>query len=385
MSINTGQFNESYLPILDGVSITVQNYAYWLNKKQGKTIVVTPKYPNYVDHESFDVIRYNSIYVPKRSPYRLGLPRFDRNLKKKISSYQLDIIHAHSPFSSGNIALKCARERNIPIVATFHTKFDIDFKEAIKFDLVTKSMIRRIVKFYESVDYVFAANKSTIETLRSYGFNGDVDVIETGTDFIHQEDLKKEKEYVNHLHDIDKDTYVLLYVGQHIWQKNMRFIIYSLLNLRKLKQVFKMIFIGDGKAKDEMIKLVENYKLQKYVVFVGQISEREQLKKYYARADLFLFPSEYDTSGLVIREAGSFQLPSLVLKGTSVSSGIKDRFNGYLSENNPLSYAQTIISSINDRNKDKVGENAQQTLAIHFEKIIDDLIIRYQEIIKVKK
>ncbi len=386
MNVDTGQFNESYLPILDGVSITVKNYAYWLNERYGKSIVVTPSFPNYIDNEPFDVIRYKSMAIPNRAPYRIGVPRLDANLKQDLNQHHLDIVHAHSPFSSGKIALKLAKERNIPIVATFHSKFYIDFKETLKFDILAKHFVKKIVSFYNQVDHLYTVNNSTIETLRNYGYKGKVEVIENGTDFyFDEENIKKDKEYIDHLYDISPDTNVLLFVGQHVWHKNTKLIIEALANLRRFKQNFKMIFIGDGYARDDMIKLIEEYKLNKYVVFVGEINDRDQLKKYYTRANLFLFPSTYDTSGLVVREAASFRCPSLVLKETNVSEVIKDNYNGYLSDSNSLSYAQRIISALNDRNKEKVGITAQQTIAINYEKIIDEVYERYCEIIKFSK
>lgn len=386
MKIDTGQFSESYLPILDGVSTIVTNYADWLNKKYGKTIVVAPNYPGYTDDKPYDVIRYKSIAIPKRPPYRLGLPKLDNQLKEKLTQQNFDLIHVHSPFSSGKIALKLAKERNIPIVATFHSKFYTDFKESLKVDFLAKHFVNKIIHFYNQVDHLYTVNNSTIDTLRSYGYKGDVEIINNGTDFIYDEEsLNKDREYINHLYEIDSDTNVLLFVGQHIWHKNTKLIIEALANLKKLRQKFKMIFIGDGYAREDMIKLVEEYKLNRFVVFVGEINDRDQLKKYYARANLFLFPSVYDTSGIVVREAASFRCPSLVLKDTNVSEVIKDNYNGYLSDNNSLSYAQRIISALNDRNKENVGKAAQETLAINYEKIVDEVYEMYSEIIKASK
>jgi len=386
VAIDTGQFSESYLPILDGVSRVVVNYAYWLNRKYGKTTIVTPNYPEYIDNDRFDIIRYKSIAIPKRSPYRLGLPKFDKALKEKLSNQHFDIVHAHSPFSAGKIALKIANERNIPIVATFHSKFHIDLKASLKMNFLTNHFIDKIVDFYNQVDHVYTVNHSTIETLRSYGYKGKVEVIKNGTDYLYDHlNLIKDKAYINHLYDIDENTNVLLYVGQLMWHKNMKLIIEALVNLRKFRQKFKMIFIGDGNAREEMVKLVDEQKLNRFVLFVGEILDREQLQKYYSRANLFLFPSSYDTSGEVIREAASFRCPSLVLKDTNVSEGIKDNHNGYLSEDNSLSYAQRIISALNDRNKEKVGINAQQTLAITYEKIVDEVYEHYSEIVKLSK
>lgn len=45
---------------MDGVSLTTQNYAYWLHKKSGNVCVVTPRSPHAIDNEEYPVYRYSS-------------------------------------------------------------------------------------------------------------------------------------------------------------------------------------------------------------------------------------------------------------------------------------------------------------------------------------
>lgn len=51
--VSIGLFNDSYEPIIDGVTITVRNYAYWLNRTLGPTCVVAPAAPFYSGEEAF--------------------------------------------------------------------------------------------------------------------------------------------------------------------------------------------------------------------------------------------------------------------------------------------------------------------------------------------
>ena len=66
-----GLFNDCFPPIMDGVSLTTQNYAYWLHKKAGNVCVVTPKTPAAKDKEAYPVYRYSSVPIPMRKPYVL--------------------------------------------------------------------------------------------------------------------------------------------------------------------------------------------------------------------------------------------------------------------------------------------------------------------------
>ena len=79
-----GLFNDCFPPIMDGVSLTTQNYAYWLHKKAGNVCVVTPKTPAAKDKEAYPVYRYSSVPIPMRKPYRLGFPRIDWPFHERI-------------------------------------------------------------------------------------------------------------------------------------------------------------------------------------------------------------------------------------------------------------------------------------------------------------
>ena len=125
-----GLFNDCFPPIMDGVSLTVQNYAYWLQNKTGSVCVVTPKSPGITNRESYPIFRYSSIPIPMRKPYRLGFPRIDLPFYEHICQKPFSLVHAHCPFSSGELAMRIAHSQHIPIIATFHSRYRDDFKIA---------------------------------------------------------------------------------------------------------------------------------------------------------------------------------------------------------------------------------------------------------------
>lgn len=363
MRINTLQITDNFYPEIGEISTIVDNYAYWLNKNYGDTKIVAPFVSNdYQDNKSYSVVRIK------------GNKDID-NLRKE----SFDLIHVHSPFDFGTIALKLAKEKRVPIVATIYPKFYYGVKERSR-----NRNMKKIIKFINNVDHIYTTTPMMIDILKYYGFEKDIHIISGGTDLKYDDtNRSKDKDYIERLHNIQSDTNILLYVGSLTWEKNLKLLIDSLGNLLDFRQKFKMIFIGDGPARSELMKMVENSKLSKYVIFIGEISDRTQLMKYYAQANLLLFPLPFDSTSLVVREAASFKCPTLVLK--EVNSLIMDNYNGYLSENNSLSYAQRIISSLNERNNDKVSTKAKETLAIPYEKLVEKLSKDYVEIISLSK
>lgn len=379
----SGQFNDSFTPVMDGVTNVVKNYAYWLDKKYGESYVATPAYPGYVDREEFPVLRYYSIPLKKREPYRIGLELLDINFRSMIKSIPFDIVHAHCPFTSGAIAQQIARKKNIPIVATFHSKFYDDFKQVLKIDAFAKICTRMVIDFFNRVDQVWTVSKGAADTLREYGYKGNVEIVPNGSDFIVPENIESLIVQTEEKLALNKDDLVLLFVGQHIWQKNIKMIVDALDKVSQMEITFKMFFVGDGYAKEELEGYVSELGLDGKISFLGKILDRDFLRSLFARADLFLFPSIYDNAPIVIQEAAAVGTPSLVIAKSNAAEGIIDNVNGFLSDNDSVSYANRIIQIVKDREALKnVGDKAKITIYRNWESIVDEVCERYIEIIQ---
>lgn len=379
----SGQFNDSFTPVMDGVTNVVKNYAYWLDKKYGESYVATPAYPGYIDREEFPVLRYYSIPFKKREPYRIGLELLDINFRSTIKSIPFDIVHAHCPFTSGAIAQQIAKKKNIPIVATFHSKFYDDFKQVLKIDAFAKICTWMVIDFFNRVDQVWTVSKGAADTLREYGYKGQVEIIPNGSDFVVPENMDSLVAQTEKKLELQKDDLVLLFVGQHIWQKNIRMIVDSLHKIDQMEIPFKMFFVGDGYAREELENYVRELGLDRKITFLGKILDRDYLRSLFARADLFLFPSIYDNAPIVIQEAAAVGTPSLVVAKSNAAEGIVDNVNGYLSDNDSVSYANRIMQIVKDREALKnVGEKAKITIYRNWENIVDEVNERYIEIIR---
>lgn len=386
MAFITGQFNDSFPPVMDGVANVAKNYAYWLNKKHGKSYVVTPSFPGYTDVEEFAVLRYFSVPLPPRPPYRLGLYQLDFALRRQIQQIPFDIIHAHSPFGAGKLGLQIARKRGIPIVATFHSKFYDDFKAVVKSDKIARLGVNIVLRYFNSVDQVWTINQSSVQTLREYGFKGPIEVVYNGTDFQPLADVNKALAEANAFLQVGPEEQVFLFVGQHIWQKGLKLLIESLHHLQRMGVSFKMVFVGSGPVEGEMKQMVNDLGLTDRVRFTGMITDRTLLKSIFCRSQLFLFPSRYDTGGIVVQEAAAVRCPSVIIANSNAAEQIVDNYNGFLAEYDPEKYALRIQEAIADRARlQAIGENAQNSICKSWETIVDEAAGRYRELIAFKQ
>lgn len=380
-----GIFNDSFPPIMDGVSVAVQNTAYWLYRMNEPVCVFTPKAPDYTLTEPYPVFRYSSVPLPLRKPYRLGLPEMDLNLQDKLDRIPFRLAHAHCPFTSGQLALRVAREQKIPLVATFHSKYRDDFERSVGNKKVASLMAKEVIRFYEKADEVWIPQAAVEETIREYGFKGRVTVVENGNDLAGSEDITVFRQEARRALNIDPGQFTLLFVGQHIWEKNTALIIESLALIKDLN--YKMYFVGTGYAANEMKQKVTETGIESKVSFEGVVHDRLELKRYYAAADLFLFPSVYDNAPLVVREAAAMQTPSVLVRNSTAAEVIRDQQNGFLTDNSPKALADKIRELLADKSlMQNAGKAASQTIGRTWEDVTSEVLDRYKHLIeRIKK
>lgn len=380
---NIGLFNEDFPPIMDGVSVCVQNYAYWLQKKVGGVQVITPSAPG-ADYSVYDykVVDFMSVPVPFRPPYVTGVAELDPHFLADILKTRFKIVHAHSPFATGLAAQRVANSQHIPIVATFHSKYRDDFSRVIRSERMVDSIIRKIISFYEKCDEVWVPQESVKDVIREYGFKGNVEVVDNGCDFVADYPDSYFKESRLKL-GIAPEEFVMLFVGQHIWEKNIRFILEGLEKVKALP--FRMFFVGEGYAAEEMKHIVYEKGLEDKISLVGGIADRETMKTYYASANLFLFPSLYDNAPLVVREAAALHTPALMIKGATASSIITDGVDGFLVANSVDDFAQRIRDLASKQQQvSRVGIQASKSIVRSWEDVAGEVLDRYNCLIRRK-
>ena len=206
-------------------------------------------------------------------------------------------------------------------------------------------------------------------------------MIDNGSDYTNSLPIEPIKKQARMDLKIPDNEFVFLFVGQLIWEKNTRLIVESLALINDIH--FKLFFVGTGYATEDLIKLVNELGLASKVEFVGVVYNRDELKKYYAAADLFLFPSIYDNAPLVVREAAALHTPSILINGSTAAEKVIDNFNGFLTENTAESFASKIRElSFLPKLIEEAGRNAAQTIARSWESVTEEVLNRYKVLMK---
>ena len=375
--------NDSFPPLIDGVANTVMNYAKVITEKYGKATVAVPFYPKADDSGfPYKIVRYPSINTERIIDYRAGYP-FSYETLEKIKEENVNIIHTHCPFASTFLARTLREPLDAPVVFTYHTKFDVDISRRVENKYLREKVIKEVVKNIEACDEVWVVSEGAGENLRSLGYKGDYVVMPNGVD-IPKGRVPEEKirEAVGTF-DVPENVPVFLFVGRMAWYKGLDIILDSLEKVSGKGIDFRMVFIGGGLDKKEVESYAKKLGLYEKCVFTGPIHDRETIRAWYCRADLFLFPSVYDTNGLVVREAAACGLGSVLISGSCAAEGITDGETGFICENNAEAFSKKLLELCAEPEKmKKVGQNAMDKIYISWEDSVENAVKRYNTVLE---
>ena len=372
--------NDSFPPLIDGVANAVVNYAENLRESGDTPIVITPAHPQADDRPfPYEVIRYPSVDLREWTGYLAGIP-FSPDVTRRLEGQNVALLHSHCPVASTLLARELRQIVDAPLVLTYHTKFDIDIANLIRSKALQAGSKRALVENINACDEVWAVSRGAGENLRSLGYEGDYIVMPNGVDLPRERVSREEIARAVSGLDLPEGIPVYLFVGRIMWYKGLRIILDALARLKAAGKDFRMVFIGDGADRQE----VEDYAVKSGVsdkcMFTGAISQRDTLRAWYCRADLFLFPSTFDTNGLVVREAAACSLGSVLIAGSCAAEGVTNGQNGFLIEENAESLF-ACLSALTREAMAAVGENASRELYISWETSVKAARERYEVVI----
>ena len=378
--LRIGQFTDTFLPVVDGVGRVALAYADTLCHMGHQVTVVSPMYDTgYRGGYPFELVDFQAMSLPGMKQYKQGEAPMDPHYRKRMRMIPLDIVHAHSPFTSGSEALRLASLRKLPLVGTFHSKYYDDFLKATKSEKLARVGVKFVVDFYERCDEVWAVGQATADVLHEYGYEGDIQVMPNGV-MIRQADADAVAD-AERRWGLGRDP-MILFVGQMNWKKNILTVLEACAQLHAQGTRFQLVLAGQGPDLKEIEQKIHDLGLADCTHLAGHITDSRLLDGLYARASLFAFPSLYDNAPMVVREAAVMGTPSVLVCGSSAAEIIQNGENGYLCENDPADLARVMRQVLADPEAArKIGENAKETIPVPWEKILETAVGRYERLI----
>ena len=292
------------------------------------------------------------------------------------------MLHSHAPLATSYYFRLVNRKKRIPTILTYHTKYEYDIDKRVptkRGKEFAKNFIRRNI---EAADEVWVTSEGTADSLRNIGYKGDYIVMPNGCDMPKTEVSAEIIRSIKSRHSIPENVPVFIYTGRMIWYKNIQYILEACKILKDSGKDFRLIMLGFG-ADEKAIKLrYRRLGIADKVIWTGKILDRTVIQQYYATSDLLIFPSTFDTNGLVVREAASCATPSLLVENSCAAEGIKDRKTGFFCKESSESIADVLQEIMDDKELLKtVGKTAQNEIYISWEDAVAKAYERYEIVI----
>jgi len=233
---------------------------------------------------------------------------YPRNMGKKIASISPDYIHIATEGPLGIWARKYLSICDIKHNTAYHTKFPEGLKKL--FHIPEKITWRFVKWFHKHSGKVLTTTDSMVAELQAHGFGGEVIPWTRGVD----RNIFDPK----HRHDSINGKY-LLCVSRVSKEKN-------------LEDFFELdypgylkIMVGDG-------PMLETYKKRYPDVHFTGFKTGEALARYYANAEVFVFPSRWETFGIVMIESMACGTPVAAYNCQGPADVIDQGVTGFMVE-----------------------------------------------------
>lgn len=380
--LKIGIGTDVFPPTTDGISNAAQSYASQINKNLGEAVVITPKNPNQHDYKyDYQIFRYKSWYVPSKEGYSVGWP-FKEELHQAILDMNFDILHSHTPLATSYYFRRVVEKKPIPVVLTYHTKYEYDIDKRVPTKPAKDFAYHFLRNNINAADEVWVTSKGTVDSLRKIGYTGDYVLMPNGCDLPIMNVSPADIAMIKRKHKIPENIPVLLYCGRMIWYKNIKLIIDACAKLKNNGKKFKLIMLGFGADENAIKRYIIKSGIKENVIWTGQILDRQEIQGYYGISDILLFPSVFDTNGLVVREAAACATPSLLVHDSCAAEGITDGKTGFLCMESACSITASLEKIIDNKQLlQTVGKNAQTEIYISWEDSVKKAYDRYQVVI----
>jgi glycosyltransferase involved in cell wall biosynthesis len=314
-------FTEVFLPKVDGVVTRLIYTLDQLRKLGHEALVFAPATPGESPPKTY--LGHTVVPVPG-VPFRpwypeqiLGLPR--PRIGRELDRFGADIVHVVNPVVLGLWGTAIAKQRNLPLLASYHTDL-ASYAHHLRLSFLVRpgqAFLREVhnqahVNLCTSTPILAAARNLGIKRVRLWPKAVD-------TNRFHPTNWSAGMR--NNLTEGHPDDALMIYVGRLSNEKRVAWLLDPISRLKGVR----LAVVGSGPAEPNLRKLFHGT----HTVFTGYMGGTK-LAEAYASADVFAFPSDTETLGFVALEAMASGVPVVGARAGGIPDVIQHRVNGLL-------------------------------------------------------
>lgn len=320
-------FTNTFTPHIGGVANSVSWLAESLRGLGHSVLVVAPDYVDHLENEA-GVVRVPAITHFWGSDFSVPIP-FGHSLDEELDVFSPDIVHSHHPFLLGDTALRLAASRELPVVFTYHTRYELYGHYAVHEtgESLSRLIVSLTIGYCNLCDGIIAPSRSIAQFLADHRVLPPVTVIPTGIDLklFGGGDGRRCRSRLS----IPPDAFVVGHVGRLAPEKNLGHLIQAVRSFLIAHQGAHFMVAGQGEMSEPLRAAMTEAGLSPQLHMLGSIIGGE-LADTYAAMDVFAFSSRSETQGLVLAEAMAAGVPVVAIDAPGAREIVADGRNGRL-------------------------------------------------------
>ena len=318
IALVTGNYNY----VRDGANQALNRLVGFLLRQGAQVRSYSPTTANPAFPATGELVSVPSIPIPFRPEYRLPLS-LTPSIRRDLAEFAPNVLHIASPDYVSHRAVSWAKERNIPAVASIHTRFEtyLAYYHLEVLEPAARAMLRRL---YRRCDAILAPSESSAAVLRNQRMNRDIAIWSRGVDREQFHPGRRDMAWRRSIGIGDKSL-AIAFLGRIVMEKGLDVFADAVDALAARGVEHRVMVIGEGPARPWFEQRLPDAR------FVGQ-QEGPDLAHALASADVFFNPSITETFGNVTLEAMACALPVVAAEATGTTSLVQDGHTGLLVE-----------------------------------------------------
>ncbi len=313
--------SEVFLPAVDGVVTRLKRTLEEFSAAGEDDVVMIAPAGGPAEYAGVPVIGVKELRMPLYPdgegypPKRVALPGL--GLRRALGDCRPEVIHAINPILLAAGAVAYARQRRVPLVASYHAHLPT-YAHLYRMGFLESAGWRYIRMLHNSAQVNLATSRATLDCLAEHGIER-LELWPYGIESERFHPRMRCEHWRARLSGGNPERPLLLYVGRLAKEKKIERLRCAVADRNDLT----LAIIGDGPLREELREVFAGTP----TTFHGFLGG-EDLAHAYASADLFLLPSDTETLGFVTLEAHASGLPVIAADSPAARELIRDGVDG---------------------------------------------------------
>lgn len=362
-------FTEVFLPKIDGVVTRVLRTLEQLEGLGHEVEVFAPGQPpqEYAGHRVNPVRSFS--FKPWYPEIQAGLPT--GRIAQRMAQFRPDVVHAVNPVWLSAYGVLAARRRDLPLLSSFHTDVP-HYTEALGLSLLRHPSETWIRWLHNQSEVNLCTSGPMVDRARGVGIQ-DVELWPKGVDTDAYAPHRATREMRERLTGGHPEASLIVYVGRVSKEKNLDELLEP---IRRLPGA-RLAIVGSGPHKEAL----EREFAGTPTVFTGYMSG-DDLAAAYACADIFAFPSQSETLGLVALESFASGVPVVGARAGGIPFVIDEGATGHLVEPGDADQLTDRLRGLieDPQRRARMGEAAREEALQHSWRASTEKLAEYYEL-----